>query len=177
MFNFLLQNFVCESEECSQQAPSDTVDVDLVVPAEIVVRGEHMSAQWKAEYHDLKTLCVALFENLNDCEGVWSLSLQYLFFPGLIRAAFELFPQPKGKQMMEELFKGNSNGVRGPRRFCGDAVGTDPRGFTLATNCFLWLEENNRPSDILVLGEHCEPKQILLDFLKVLPIIISINKV
>ena len=160
--------------ECSTSKvdQSDPIDVVSVVPSEIIVRGERMPAEWKAEYHDIKTHCVKLFESLKDYEGVWSLSLQYLYFPGLIQAAFELFPQPKGMQMMEELFKGRSDGERALRRYCGDAVGTDPSGLTLATNCFQWLEEKNRPSDILVLGEHCEPKQILLDFLKVFSIII-----
>ena len=141
---------------------------------EIAIRGEHMDSSWRTEYHAAKEKCVLLFTRLSDPDTVWSLSTEFLYFPGLLQAAFELFPQAKGRLLIQEQLSGRPVTVGSDivqnlntRRCRGDAIGTDPEGLSLATNCFLWLEKARRPADILSLGEHCEPKQLLLDFLKV----------
>ena len=132
-----------------------------------------MSDTWKREFHSAKARCVTLVDQLEDHDAVWALSAQYLYFPGLLRAAFELFPQPRGRLLMQDLLCGKSISLAlegagsVALRYGGDAVGTDPSGTTLAATCFHWLQAHDRPVDILLLGEHCEPKKLLFDFLQV----------
>lgn len=152
-------------------------DSNIAGNKEVLARGEQMNSEWKAEYHDAKASCVSLMQQLGDGEAVWALSAEFLYFDGLVQAAFEMFPPPKGLMLMQEQLSGrpardaslrhraSSSGGGGGG---GGVVGTDPQGRTLAQVCFTWLEEMQRPAEILELGEHCEPKSLLWNFLKVI---------
>eukprot|EP01034_Spumella_vulgaris_P021857 gene21857-27929_t len=104
--------------------------------------GEHMTAEWRTQYHAAKTSCVTLLLAIKHANAAFILSDEHLLFSGLMEAveldAAALQPQ------LETVV-----------RTKGFVVGTDD--VPLATACLLWLEENKRSAAILTLGSLCKP--------------------